>query len=112
MEGVATEGDYGRECRITSGDVCVRTVMGANDEHDDGPGGLRMGVYEDPTGVGSGGAGSANSCICIWLAWRCGRVQGSRCPSVDAQWCHVRVRWRGDRTFAGALSTNAQLAAL
>eukprot|EP00966_Prymnesium_polylepis_P260476 6016680-Prymnesium_polylepis.1 len=33
----------------------------------------------------------------------------SRCPSADAQWGHVRVRWHGDRTFAGALPTNAQL---
>eukprot|EP00966_Prymnesium_polylepis_P037389 868176-Prymnesium_polylepis.1 len=60
MEGVAAEGDYGRERGIAGGDVRVRTGMGTNDEHDDELGGLRVGVREDPTGVGSGGAGGAN----------------------------------------------------
>ena len=29
--------------------------------------------------------------------------------AADAQWCHVRVHLRGDRAFAGAMPTNAQL---
>eukprot|EP00966_Prymnesium_polylepis_P171246 3958835-Prymnesium_polylepis.2 len=97
MEGAAAEGDYSRERRIADGDIRVRTSMGNNDEHDDELGGLRVRVRKDPTGAGSGGAGGANSCVCVWLAWRCGRVQESRRPPAEAQWCHVRVRLRGDR---------------